>query len=175
MTKQNKKLVQFITGLIMIALIGLLAQFLVFKQFVSELDNIPNLSLTPQISQPDVKEAPLDSDVCSMKDVVCPFEKEKKTRTVTAYNVGDPNQTDSSPCIGATGENLCEALARGEKIVATNELPLGAKVKISGEVYTVKDRTNSRYAYRYDIAFQANQHKEALQWGVKTLDIIILK
>lgn len=113
-------------------------------------------------------------DPCGLEVVECEGET-AMIRTITAYNVGDPSQTDSSPCIGATGENLCEALAHGEKIVATNELPLGSKVAIAGEVYTVKDRTSGRYQYRYDIAYPAEQYQEALEWGVRDLEVILIK
>lgn len=145
--------------------------------------SIDSLMPKPVESQPVIKhETPvieeLDQTTCGLDVVVCPGEepdgKGAMIRTVTAYNVGDPNQTDSSPCIGATGEDLCEALDRGEKIVATNELPLGSQVKINGEVYTVKDRTSSRYHNRYDIAFTFDQKHEALEWGVKNLEVIPL-
>ena len=36
-------------------------------------------------------------------------------RVVTAYNAGDPRQTDDTPCIAANGENICKALAKGKK------------------------------------------------------------
>lgn len=114
----------------------------------------------------------LDLSVCGLDSVLCP--NEKVLRVVTAYNVGDVSQTDSTPCIGATGEDLCEALKNGEKIVATNELPLGSKVMIAGDVYTVKDRTNGRYHYRYDVAFPVNEHDEAVQFGSKYLEIVLL-
>ena len=33
--------------------------------------------------------------------------KSETIRVVTAYNVGDPRQTDDTPCISANGENIC--------------------------------------------------------------------
>ena len=41
-------------------------------------------------------------------------------RVVTAYNAGDPAQTDDSPCISASGEDLCAALELGQKRCAAN-------------------------------------------------------
>lgn len=95
-------------------------------------------------------------------------------RVVTAYNPV-PEQTDETPCIAANGTDICAGMAAGEKYVATNELPFGKKVKINGEIYTVVDRTNSRYDYRYDIAFPADQVETAQEWGRKTLQIEFVK
>ena len=97
-----------------------------------------------------------------------------RLRNVTAYNVGIEAQTDSTPCIGATGEDLCEALANGEKVVATNELPLGSKVKIAGVIYTVKDRMNSRFNYRYDIAMSEDEYQRAINFGIQVLEVEII-
>ena len=99
---------------------------------------------------------------------------EDRLREVTAYNVGIEAQTDSTPCIGATGEDLCEALANGEKVVATNELPLGSKVQIAGVIYTVKDRMNSRYNYRYDIAMSEEEYQRAINFGLQVLNVEII-
>src|SRR5210317_1340752 len=46
--------------------------------------------------------------------------KSETIRVVTAYNVGDPRQTDDTPCISANGENICRALANGEMRCAAN-------------------------------------------------------
>ena len=97
-------------------------------------------------------------------------------RTITAYNVGDPAQTDSSPCVGAAGAkyDLCEMVEAGAKIVATNELPLFSKVVIDGEKYTVLDRTNERYQFRYDIAMPKGKKAAALAFGRQTIAIRVL-
>ena len=94
-------------------------------------------------------------------------------RTITAYNVGDPAQTDSTPCVGAAGSayDLCEMVAAGAKVVATNEIPLFSKVVIGGETYTVLDRTNARYGYRYDIAMPKDQKVVALAFGRQTMAV----
>lgn len=120
------------------------------------------------------QESSKADELCSLSTVTCDTEADAMWRIVTAYNVGDPAQTDDSPCIGATGQDLCAALEQGIKVVATNELPLYSKVSINGEVYTVLDRTNSRYHYRYDIAFPLQQMQESRAWGRKTLKIDVL-
>jgi 3D (Asp-Asp-Asp) domain-containing protein len=61
--------------------------------------------------------------------------------TVTTYQAVS-SQTDASPCIAASGLHVCPP---PYPVVATNILPLGAKVKIRGQVYVVADRMNHRY------------------------------
>lgn len=114
----------------------------------------------------------LDEQLCGLDSVVCPNEvSDGRWRTVTAYNVGDPAQTDATPCIGAAGAkyDLCEMVAAGKHVVATNELPLFSQVKINGKIYTVLDRTNNRYDHRYDIAMPQGQKTVALAYGSRTL------
>ena len=99
-------------------------------------------------------------------------------RVVTAYNAGDPGQTDDTPCISASGENICKALATGKKRCAANFVPLGSRLHVDKiGVCLVTDRTNRRYRNRVDIAMQKNEYDKALRFGrqkltVKILDII---
>ncbi len=97
-------------------------------------------------------------------------------RTVTAYSVGDSLQTDSRPCVGAGHKNLCHALALGEKICAANFVPLNTYLYIQDYgIYRVADRMNSRFGNRVDIAMGAWQKERALDFGVKTLAVSILR
>lgn len=95
-------------------------------------------------------------------------------REVTAYNVGDPAQTDSTPCIGASGIDLCEALARGEKHCATNFVPLGTVIEIQnfGEC-VVSDRMNSRFANRVDVAMKLSEKDRAIKFGLQNLLVTV--
>jgi len=74
--------------------------------------------------------------------------------TVTAYN-SLPWQTDDTPCIAASGMDVCERNA--EDIIATNfaHLPFGTKIKLpdlyGDRVFRVEDRMNKRYYQRADI------------------------
>lgn len=125
---------------------------------------------TPTAEANDVPTAPQRQiDPCTMPSVTC----NEMIRTVTAYNTVS-GQTDSSPCISANGTDICKGMAEGKNYVATNELPFGSKVKIDGKIYEVVDRTNSRYAYRYDIAMPSDKIQEAKQWGVRQLSIEVL-
>ena len=74
--------------------------------------------------------------------------------TVTAYN-SLPWQTDDTPCIAASGMDVCERDA--EDIIATNfaHLPFGTRVKLpdlyGDRIFRVEDRMNKRYYQRADI------------------------
>lgn len=96
-------------------------------------------------------------------------------REVTAYNAGDRNQCDEDPCIDASGENLCEALAMGYKRCAANFVPLGTRLLIEtlGE-FVVTDRMNTRYADRVDIAMGPDEKARALNFGVQRLRVKII-
>lgn len=144
---------------------GIIAGFGVANAWTVE---YTDLGIKRATAQPDAIQSASDEDLCGLKVVEC---DSSILREVSAYNIGDPAQTDSSPCIGATGENLCAALDRGEKIVATNELPLHSKVEINGEVYVVKDRMNKRFNHRYDIAFKANEKSRAINFGIQILNV----
>jgi len=96
-------------------------------------------------------------------------------RRVTAYNVGDPDQTDTNPCIGAGNENLCHALAQGEKVCAANFVPLNTYLHIRDYgVCRVADRMNSRFENGVDIAMEAHHKDRAVEFGVQDLPVIVL-
>lgn len=97
-------------------------------------------------------------------------------RIVTAYNVGDPNQTDDTPCIDAKNTNICEALDQGELRCAANFVRLGTKIHID-KIGTclVTDRTNRRYKNRVDVAMKKHERKKALKFGRQKLLVKILK
>lgn len=59
-------------------------------------------------------------------------------KTMTAYTP-DPRENGGSSNT-ASGKNLNQLLANGEKIVASNDYALGTELKINGEWYTVEDR-----------------------------------
>jgi 3D (Asp-Asp-Asp) domain-containing protein len=108
---------------------------------------------------------------------VAVYEVESKTiRETTAYNAGDPAQTDGSPCITADGTNACRELAQGEKICAANFVPLGTEIYINGFGFcTVKDRMNSRFQNRVDVAMEAHEKARAVKWGLQSNEVSILK
>jgi len=89
-------------------------------------------------------------------------------KTVTAYDPSNPNQTDDSPCISASNQNICISQV---KTVATNRLPFGTRIEIDGIEYEVQDRMNRRYPNRYDLAML----KGAKEWGIKVLPVYIVE
>lgn len=89
-------------------------------------------------------------------------------RWVTAYTARE-EETDDTPCITASGHNICEEELN---VVATNELPLLSTVLIDGKLYQVLDRTNKRYTYVYDILMPTVS--EARQWGKQLHEVTLL-
>lgn len=96
-------------------------------------------------------------------------------REVTAYNLGDIAQNWGDPCIGAYGDNLCELVDQGIKICAANFVPENTVLTIAnyGECI-VKDRMNSRYKNRVDIAMRKDEIQRALEFGKQNLYVIVV-
>jgi 3D (Asp-Asp-Asp) domain-containing protein len=91
---------------------------------------------------------------------------------VTAYS-STPEQTDETPCIAASGYDLCKY--NKENVVACNFLPFGTKVKFPeldpNKTYTVVDRMHERFNSRMDIWI--TDKNKARQFGVKYLKVEI--
>ena len=101
--------------------------------------------------------------------------KSETVRIVTAYNAGDPRQTDDTPCIAANGEDICKALAKGKKRCAANFVPLGSHLHVEKVgVCLVTDRTNKRYRNRVDIAMQKDEYHKARRFGRQKLMVKII-
>lgn len=91
-------------------------------------------------------------------------------REVTAYNLGDVNQTDSSPCITANGMDGCKMLEQGINICAANFVPLGTTIYVQhyGECLVI-DRMNSRFPNRVDIGMKLSEKQRAIKFGLQNL------
>ena len=91
---------------------------------------------------------------------------------MTAYNVGDPKQTHSKPCIGAGGDNLCSLVKKGMKVCAANFVPLRSRLHVDkiGECI-VLDRMNARFRSRVDFAMKQDQHHRAVKFGAQRLGV----
>ena len=101
--------------------------------------------------------------------------RSETVRVVTAYNAGDPRQTDDTPCIAANGENICKALAKGKKRCAANFVPLGSHLHVEKiGVCLVTDRTNKRYRNRVDIAMQKHEYQKARRFGRQKLTVKVI-
>ena len=67
---------------------------------------------------------------------------------VTGFNTV-PAQTDSTPCIAASGANIC---GRHDAVACPQGIRLGTIVEIRGETYVCEDRTARKYNGRFDIS-----------------------
>ena len=92
----------------------------------------------------------------------------------TAYS-SDVNQTDNSPCITATGYDVCEnyALYGAANTIASNFLPVHTVVKIpelyGDELFVVRDRMNDRFYNRVDVWMPTRG--QAVRYGVKYIKL----
>ena len=67
---------------------------------------------------------------------------------VTGYNT-IPAQTDSTPCVAASGANIC---GRRDAVACPRHISLGTVVEIHGNTYVCEDRLAKKYDARFDIS-----------------------
>lgn len=93
-------------------------------------------------------------------------------RTVTAYT-SHVAQTDATPCIGATGGNICHLYHDdGMRICAANFVPFGTELHVGGYgECVVMDRMHSRHGQRVDI-YMGYDYEAAMKWGKRTVNVI---
>jgi len=102
-----------------------------------------------------------------------PFAKTASAETITATVTGFNTvkaQTDSTPCIAASGDNIC---GRRDVAACPSHVFLGTWVKINGKRYECLDRTHSKYNGRYDISFDKDV-QAALNWGKRRVKVTVL-
>lgn len=104
-------------------------------------------------------------DYCGLDSVVCENEK---IFEITGFNTV-PEQTDSSPCISASGDNIC---GRDDVVACPREYPFGTIFVIDGKDYVCLDRTAKKYNNRLDISFDKDIIG-AIQFGKQTKQVII--
>lgn len=120
------------------------------------------------------KEAPIEHKESHLHciDKFWLADQKKINVLVTSYNA-EIGQTDSSPCVGATGVNVCESFKNGERPIALSQdlvawtgrgsFKRGDKVflysidypddwRCNGE-FTVLDTMNKRFTKRADLFF----------------------
>lgn len=96
---------------------------------------------------------------------------------VTAYNSFE-EQTDSSPCIAAYGDNICELYdfykSKNISIFATNKYPKNTLLYVEhiGKAI-VLDKMNSRYKNRLDF-YVKYDYERALKFGKQNLRVLVL-
>jgi hypothetical protein len=67
---------------------------------------------------------------------------------VTGYNTV-PGQTDDTPCIAASGANIC---GRTDAVACPRHIGLGTFLDIRGTTYVCEDRLAKKYDSRFDIS-----------------------
>lgn len=67
---------------------------------------------------------------------------------VTGYNTV-PGQTDDTPCIAASGANIC---GRTDAVACPRRITLGTYLAIRGAFYVCEDRLAKKYDSRFDIS-----------------------
>ena len=92
---------------------------------------------------------------------------------VTAYTLGRVEETDDTPCVGASNLDLCAIVRGGGVVYASNGYPLGTVLSVGGKKGVVLDRMARRYTTEIDIAML--DYQEALQFGRQELVVTILK
>ncbi|MBD3281624.1 hypothetical protein GF391_02650 [Candidatus Uhrbacteria bacterium] len=101
--------------------------------------------------------------------------KEVLRVNATAYS-SSPAQTDATPCVTATGYDVClnYALYGADNTIASNFLPLHSVVKIpdiyGDKLFVVRDRMNQRYGRSY-IDIWMPTYSMARRFGVQNVEI----
>jgi len=133
------------TALALVGIIlGIVALALMFAQYVEA----PNIEPETLLAEEQVEVADyVIPDPCELAVVECDNVEEVEAH-VTGYNTVVA-QTDSTPCIAASGDNIC---GRDDVVACPTNVPLYTKVEIEGKQYTCLDRTAGKYDGRYDIS-----------------------
>lgn len=85
----------------------------------------------------------------------------------TAYS-STADQTDDSPFVTASGHRV------GQGVMAANFLPFGTRVRIGQQIYTVRDRMNSRYDGKYIVDVWQPTRGAAVAWGARIVEMEIV-
>lgn len=94
--------------------------------------------------------------------------------TVTAYS-SRKQETDGSPEVGATGQNIYKLYLKHDNTCASNDYSFGTVILVPGVgTCTVRDRMNQRYNGKGHIDFYMGYNtKQALQFGSKQMEVVI--
>ena len=89
--------------------------------------------------------------------------------TVTAYN-SLSYQTDNTPCISASGMNVCET----EDLICAcpREFEFGTEFFINGRWWNCQDRLHSKYDDRIDLLIHTIE--DAKEFGKQELEVYII-
>lgn len=171
----NKYIVSVVASLVMVSLLGSVAQAATVDSdwsFDSLYNNVikQNKFLNKETQSPIQETAVTSTNQATVKTATKPVVG-KRTYVVamTAYS-STPDQTDSTPFITAWNTHVRDG------IVAANFLSFGTAIKIpdlfGDKIFIVEDRMNKRYTERVDVWFP--DRESALQFGLKRARIEVI-
>ncbi len=133
--------------LVLVILLSTLFSFWMgYKSGLTECESLNNPSIT-KIETPKI-ETEVPKKEVKLEDN---FMRYIGDREISFYT-STPNQTDKTPCIGASGD-ICLRWLKGESLCASNEFPLGTILYVGGDIQgtcEVADRINPKYKDRID-------------------------
>ena len=115
-------------------------------------------------------EKPVEAPKAPVKEVKKVAPKKTLVVVATAYS-STPDQTDSTPCITATGYDVCN---KNKNVIAVSRnlvhlLGYGTQVRFpelfGDKVFHIEDTMNARFVDRIDFHFDSRE--EARKFGVK--------
>lgn len=133
-----------------------------------ETNPVPSMEpMKDPLPLPDIKATSTDAETS-------PDVPENAPSTIllaqtTAYNTLEA-QTDSTPCISASGDNIC---GRTDVVACPNHLPFGTMIEIGEMTYVCLDRTHPRFGNRFDISFDKD-YQGAIEYGLRTVEVKVL-
>jgi 3D (Asp-Asp-Asp) domain-containing protein len=169
MDKEIKSNKSFILILSILFLASLIIAFIRIPQLIKSGQILPQGETKVELVA-NQANATSTHQILTIRQVVA-----EKQREVTAYNVGDASQTDNSPCIGASGVDICNLLDHDICVYAANFVPIGTYLEIDGVECQVLDRLNSKYPKRVDIAMKLSEKQQAIKFGVQTKTVRVIK
>lgn len=129
-------------------------------------------TLSPQepIKVEEQKEEKKET-IKSQKQEIKPAEETYKSELVSLGIYKITAYCACEKCCGKTNGITASGtkVQAGRTIAAPKNFPFGTKLVINGHTYTVEDRGGAIQGNRIDIYFDT--HEEALQWGVKYLEV----
>jgi hypothetical protein len=87
-------------------------------------------------------------------DTMTPPQYRQICALVTGYKTV-PAQTDRTPCIAASGANIC---GRSDVVACPRNIRFGTLVEIRGVIYVCEDRTAQKFDGRFDISCDKDAH-----------------
>jgi len=170
-----KLLILCVISILIIELFQIKNTFSIDGTLVETIDTDTEVFVNDRRKAGDIEDSTISSEIFPVLELSTNTEN-ISIREITAYNAGDPYQCDNTPCISASGDDICMLLTQGINICAANWVPFGTilEIKELGEC-VVLDRMNSRTPERIDWAMRAHEKTKAINFGLRHLAVKIIK